>query len=101
MGDFKSKKIILAHLEKMINTGMLKGIESQFPISSDGNGAHIQSDQIKIFTSWIIGKIILDSIEKIQINMTSYMDKYSKQKIVTNWYPIIEEIATDKVGTER
>jgi len=97
VGDFESKKIILAHLEELINSGILKGIESQDCIGFNNRVAFIKPDHIKKFTSWIIGKIILDAIERIKINMLSYMEKYSRVKIVTSWYPIIEEIATDKV----
>jgi len=97
VGDFDSRKIILAHLEDMINQGMLKGIENQDCIGILHNKAFIKPDHIKQFTSWIIGKIILDAIEEISKNIERYIEKKSKGGLISDWYPITEELATDKV----
>jgi dGTPase len=97
VGDFDSRKIILGHLEDMVNQGLLKGIENQDCIGTSNGKAFIKPDHIKQFTSWIIGKIILDAVEEISKNMKRYMKTKSKDRPVTNWYPISEELATDKV----
>ncbi len=97
VGNFDSRKIILAHLETMIDQGLLKGIENQECVESGIDGTHIKAKHIKQFTSWIIGKIILDSVEEISKNMDRYMTRKNKDNIITEWYPITEELATDKV----
>ncbi len=95
VGDFNSRKIILAHLETLINQGLLKGIENQDCVGFHENCAFIKPKHIKQFTSWIIGKIILDSIVEITKNMNRYMMKKSNDKLVSDWYPITEDLATD------
>jgi dGTPase len=97
VGDFDSKKIIRGYLEAMVNDGFLKGIEKQECIVLENGKYYIKMDHIKEFTSWVIGKIILDSVEEISKKMKRYMEGKSKDRIVTDWCPITEEIATDKV----
>jgi dGTPase len=97
VGDFDSRKIIIGRLEDMVNRGLLKGIESQECIGISNGKYFIKPDHIKQFTSWIIGKIILDSVGEISKNMNQYMEKNSKERLVSDWYPLNEELATDKV----
>lgn len=97
VGEFDSKEAILDSLQDMVNKKMLKGIENQDCIGFDSNGAYIKINRIKQFSSWVISKIILDSIEQINKNIEKYMKKRQASKIITDWYPITEDIATDSI----
>ncbi len=99
VGDYKSKKRILGHIRDLIDQGLLKGIEDQPYIKKSGAGeTRIDTRCFKELTSWVIGFIILESVETINENMNDYLKRNMNHSCPRpEYYPITEDLATETI----
>ncbi|MDG6251303.1 dGTP triphosphohydrolase, partial [Methanocalculus sp.] len=94
--NYDSKKFIIEALNEEIQKGLFEGIDDQ-PFFLEGEQKEVDRRYFKEFISWVIGKIILDSVEIISQNMNDYLNKHKPDPDNGEYYPIIEDIATESV----
>jgi len=94
--NYDSKRLIMEALNKKIQEGSFEGIEGQ-PFFREGRDNEVDKKYFKEFISWVIGKIILDSVEMISKNMKEYQMTHQPDPSTREYYPITEDIATETI----
>jgi len=98
LADYHTKKKIVNILSDMVNKGRFIGIEENSFIRKQGEACRIDTkNSLKPFISWIIGKIVIDSVEIIRKNMDDYALKNEYLLRSGCIHPITDDIATEKI----